>query len=507
MNSNIIVRILTEWKGSQNLKAAGKELNVFEASALKAGKALGAAFAVQKITAFGAASLKAFTEDNLAAKQLANTLTNLGLGFDSKRVENYIQATEKLTGVLDKELRPAMQLFLNTTGSVAKSQSLLDTSLNISRATGKDLASVSTALSRAYLGNYAALQRLGIGVDVATLKTMNFNQVQDTLNAKFAGGAKTAAESYQGSLDKLKVAADNAKESIGKGMVDALKALSTGGTIDAAISGIDSLAKHIGNAIGAFGRFIAVSKQALSFNGLTEEEKQAIFGVPGAGAPQTRGAGRQAIDNANARAAAEKKVADQLAAQAKAAAKTFDASKAQLALKKAAATFDQQQLEIAAALKNDKLTADERLRLQMMSTADQLQAAIQDQNQATTDKLTKALTDLQAAFASLAKTNPFDTATQGAIALQSALYGLNSQLQSTRGTNPLGGAYDLSNYASVPLPGASSSSPTVNVTVQGSVISSGDLVSAVQQGIVNNTAGGSPSNYARNLGAPLRDSW
>lgn len=501
--SNVIVRILTEWKGSQNLKKGQSDLNAFEASALRVGKAIGAAFAIEKVAQFGNASLKAFTADNLAAKQLANTLTNLGLAFDTKRVESFIQATEKATGVLDDQLRPAMQLFLNTTGSVNKSQDLLNTSLNISRATGKDLQSVSTALSRAYLGNYTALQRLGIGIDTASLKSMNFAQAQDLLNKKFGGAAKLAADSYQGSLDKLKVAADNAKEAIGKGMVDALSAFSKSGSIDATVNAIDRVSSAIGRLIGGTGRFIAFTKDVFLGGQSAVDAAASIYGVPGASKPQTRGAGRLAVDVANARAAAEKKVADQLAAQAKAAKATFDSSKAQLALKKQQATFDQQAIEIAAALKNDKLTADEKLRLQMLSTADQLQAAIQDQNQVTTDNLTKALTELQTAFANLAKTNPFDTATQGAIALQSALYGLNAQLQATRSTNPLGGGYDLSNYAGgVPsLPSAPSmggGTTTVNLTLDGQI---------VQQVIVDNTASGSPSTYARNLGSPLRDSW
>lgn len=500
----IKIDILTEWKGSQNLKKGAAELNSFEAAALRVGKAIGAAFAVRKVAQFANASLQAFAADNIAAKQLANTLTNLGLAFDTKRVESFIQATEKASGVLDEQLRPAMQLFLNTTGSVNKSQALLNTALNISRATGKDLQSVSAALSRAYQGNYTSLQRLGIGFNVATMKSQGFLEVQAQLDKKFAGAAKVAADSYQGSLDKLKVAADNAKEAIGKGMVDALSAFSKSGSVDAAVNAIDKIGSAIGRLIGGTGRFIAFTKGVFLDGQSATQAAASIYGVPGAAKPQTRGAGRLAVDVANARAAAEKKVADQLAAQAKNAKATFDASKANFALKKQQANFDLQAIEVAAALKNDKLTAEEKLRLQMLSTADQLQAAIQDQNQATTDKLTKALTDLQDAFTKLSSMNPFDTATKGAIALQSALYGLNAQLQANRTTNPLGGAYDLSNYASVPI-AASAGSTSVTVNVAGSVISQGDLVSAVQQGIVNNTASGTPATYARSNTARVGD--
>ena len=515
-NENIIVRILTEWKGKQALNNAKSDLSTFEAGAVKLGKTLGAVFAAQKVAAFGNASLKAFTADNLAAKQLALTLTNLGLGFDSKRVEDYIQATEKLTGVLDDQLRPAMQLFLNTTGSVTRSQSLLNTALNISKATGKDLTSVSTALARAYQGNYTSLQRLGIGVDVATMKTQGFAAVQDTLNSKFAGAAKTAADSYQGSLDKLKVAADNAKEAIGKGMVDALVALSSNGTIDSVVKGIDRVSTAFGHAIAAVGRFVAWNKMYLSTGwtvGADEQAKLDAIYAPKV-VPQTRGAGRLAVQTALDRAAAEKKVTDAIKAKAMADAKANAAllkqkqdqlkiDQASALLKKSQSIFDLQGIEIAAAMQNTKLTQEEQLRLQMLATQDQLAAAIQDKSVSAIDKLMEKLKTLADQFAELSKKdigNPFSSATQGAIALQSALYGLNATLQASRDVNGRGGAYDLSNYISGSLASVQAQQ-NVNVTVT----TDPGLVATIQQGIVNNTASGTAAVYSRSSTARVGD--
>jgi hypothetical protein len=172
-------------------------------------------------------------------------------------------------------------------------------------------------------------------------------------------------------------------------------------------------------------------------------------------------------------------------------------------LKKSQAVFDMQAIQIAAAQQNSKLTADEQLRLSMMATQDQLQSAIQDKNIPAIDQLTKQLQGLQAIFDQLAKTNAFDTATQGAIALQTAVYGLNAALQATRTTNGLGGSYDLSNYASTPLPGAMASQSATSVQV--TISADPGLVATVQQGIVNNTASGTPAVYSRSSTARVGD--
>ena len=60
-------------------------------------------------------------------------------------------------GVADDQLRPAFANLARATGDVTKSQELLTLSTNISAATGKDLESVSIALSKAYGGNVAGL--------------------------------------------------------------------------------------------------------------------------------------------------------------------------------------------------------------------------------------------------------------------------------------------------------------------------------------------------------------
>jgi hypothetical protein len=86
------------------------------------------------------------------------------------------------------------------------------------------------------------LGRLGVGLSKAELESANFEEIQARLSVLFAGQASTAANTYAGEIAKLQVAVNNAKETIGKGFVDALKTASGSSTIDPVIAGINSVA-------------------------------------------------------------------------------------------------------------------------------------------------------------------------------------------------------------------------------------------------------------------------
>ena len=77
----------------------------------------GIAFGTTAVVAFGKASVRAFIQDDNAARSLGITLKNLGLetGNTSKYVNEMISDLEKQTGVLDDDLRPAMDRLLRAT--------------------------------------------------------------------------------------------------------------------------------------------------------------------------------------------------------------------------------------------------------------------------------------------------------------------------------------------------------------------------------------------------------
>jgi hypothetical protein len=256
--SNVAINIAAEFTGKPAFKKAETSVDRLEKRTKNLGKTLTRTFGTAAVLAFGRASVKAFAEDDKAATSLGQTLKNLNLAYGANigTVNGYISRLEMQTGVLDDELRPAMDRLLRATGDVTKSQELLSLALDISAGTGKSVTQVSQSLQKALLGQTQALGRLGVGLSRAELSSGDFEAIQKRLTELFAGQATAAAETFAGQLDKMTIAANNAKETIGKGLYDAITALGGGGTT-AATDNIDKLAKGIADTLKNTGEFIA----------------------------------------------------------------------------------------------------------------------------------------------------------------------------------------------------------------------------------------------------------
>jgi hypothetical protein len=219
--------------------------------------------------AYGKAAVKAAAADEKAQKQLALALKNVGLGRDAAASEGYIQKLQKEFGVLDDNLRPAYQTLAVATRDTAQAQKLLQLALDISASTGKDLASTSSALSKAFLGNNAALSKLGVGISKADLKTKSFEEITAELSKTFAGSATASANTFQGSMDKLAVSSANAQEIIGEGLINALKILSEDSSVSDLATGMEEFATAISESIQGLAILIAQIKSVgnLPFGG------------------------------------------------------------------------------------------------------------------------------------------------------------------------------------------------------------------------------------------------
>ena len=253
--ANIFVAASATWNGKA-LKKAKQDVGVFDKQVKRLGGTLAAAFSTRAIIRFGKESVKAFMADEKAAKSLEQQLKNTGFQFSSPAVELYIANLQKATGVLDDELRPAFQQLLTVTGSITTSQDALNTAMNVSAATGRSLSQVTTALSRAYAGNATGLGELGAGLDKALLKAGDMDAIMAELNNKFSGQAAARLETYAGKMDLLKVASENVKEEIGKGILDALALLGKDKGIETATGQMEDFGTSIGNAIYGMGKLI-----------------------------------------------------------------------------------------------------------------------------------------------------------------------------------------------------------------------------------------------------------
>jgi len=244
---NLIVSAVSTFD-NKGLKKGTKEISAFEKRVKSFAKVFAAAFSARALTNFSKKAVQAFMADEKAAKSLEQQLKNTGYQFSAPGVELYIANLQKTTGVLDDDLRPALQQLLTVTGSITKSQDALSTALNISAATGKSLSEVSSALTRGFAGNTTGLSRLGAGLSKTLLKTGDMNAIMAELNKKFAGQAAARLETYAGKMDILTVATENAKEMIGKGLLDSLALLSKDDSIQNAADDMEYFAKTVADA-------------------------------------------------------------------------------------------------------------------------------------------------------------------------------------------------------------------------------------------------------------------
>ena len=361
MAADVRIDIAAQFVGKKAFKEAETSTDRLTKNVKGLAKGLLAVYSAQKILSYAKASVKAFAEDDKAAKALGTTLKNLGLAYGSNigTVNGFISRLEMQTGVLDDELRPAMDRLLRATGDVTKSQELLGLALDIAAGTGKSVTQVSQSLQKAYLGQTQALGRLGVGLTKAELSTSTFEQIQERLSVLFAGQASAAADTYAGSLAKLTVASNNAKETIGQGLVDALMTITNSNTTDEFIAKIDKAAQSIANFVRETGEFIKITKSIFDFKNLS------FFAPSGGLFGDGKGFGNISMtvssqDTQRADAIARKNATaitkltkEQAAAQAKILKdKRLGAAidKANLALNKGSDVFDMDKIQIAAAL-------------------------------------------------------------------------------------------------------------------------------------------------------------
>jgi hypothetical protein len=411
------IPIIGEFKGKKAFDQAGKSTSTLEKGVKRLGASLAATFGAQQLLKFAKNAAKAFIEDEQAASRLAQSVKNLGLAFETPRIEEFIAQLSKASGVTDDQLRPAMQKLLQTTGSVAKSTELLTQALDISRGSGVDYETVVSDLSAAYVGQTRGLKKYSLGLSQAELKTMSFADVQAKLNKQFTGANAAYLETYAGKMQILSTAAGEAQEIIGKGLVDSLSLLAgEGNTIQPLADSMAEFATYVSDAI--YGVAVLIDKMkaipgmdfllknqkflrenlgtpGIVFRALDELSKlgAAAKGTPGMGGYPSSALGPGYIDpNDAARKAAEAaaaKRAKELAALQK---KALDTQKKALALQKASKTLNLDAIGIEAALKG-KISETDRISLLLQKAilegnatlatqlSDQLEAATKRQNE------------------------------------------------------------------------------------------------------------------------------
>jgi hypothetical protein len=169
---------------------------------------------------------KGAIEDAAAQDLLANNLrkTTKATDLQIAGTEDWITTQGKLLGVSDDKLRPALSRLAKATGDVTQAQKLASQAMDISTATGKPLETVVGALEKAYGGNLTALARLAPEYRDLIKEGGTFEQVMDKLAKTTGGAAAEAANTAAGKMQRLALAVDETKESIGASLVPIVEA-------------------------------------------------------------------------------------------------------------------------------------------------------------------------------------------------------------------------------------------------------------------------------------------
>jgi hypothetical protein len=215
---------------TKNLNKADNDVASFGDKVSDFGKKAGLAFAAAGAAAVAYAGklaidgVKSAIADAAAQEKLALTLKNVTGATDNQiaATEDYITKTSLAFGVTDDDLRPSLERLARATGDVEKAQKLQTVAIDVAAGSGKSLEAVTNAMAKAAEGNTAALSKLGIGLTSAQLKTMSMDQITAKLANTFENQASTQADTFQGKLNRLTIAFDEGKETVGAFILDAI---------------------------------------------------------------------------------------------------------------------------------------------------------------------------------------------------------------------------------------------------------------------------------------------
>jgi len=227
----IKIPIISEFD-SKGLDRAKKEFQSLEGVGAKTGYAIKKA-AVPAAAAIGALGFalgkatQAAIEDQAAQVELARTLSISASATKSQvaATETMISKMSMASGIADDELRPALASLVRGTKDISKAQQGLALAMDISTATGKDLGTVSDALSKAYAGNYKGLKALSPEMSSLIKDGADLNQIMDVLGGTFGGATAKSAGTAAGQMKILKLSISETTESIGAALLPVVEAV------------------------------------------------------------------------------------------------------------------------------------------------------------------------------------------------------------------------------------------------------------------------------------------
>lgn len=259
---SVVIDIAAQFTGQKAFKGA-------ESAADKLGKSVKRALIGVGVTAFAKSAITAFAENQKQLELFKNSLKNIGFQFATGDALSFLNTLKLQYGIVDEQLLPAYQQLLTTTKSLGAAQNLTNLSLDLAANQGISVTEAADILSKAYLGNTKRLGTLKLGLDKATLASGDFAKIIKEVARLTAGSAAAGADTFAGKLQRIKIAADQAKESIGEGLVNAILLITKSGSIDELQTKIINFGKSAQTVFENIGKVIGENIKQIKILGAT----------------------------------------------------------------------------------------------------------------------------------------------------------------------------------------------------------------------------------------------
>lgn len=205
-------------KSSAGFSGAFKKMSASTKDLYSAVSVTGAAVVAAAVGAYK--SLQAYAESEKVQINLERAVKNTGATYSSLdgQIQKVISSQSMLAAVDDEEVSASMTKLVQMTGNVTDAMKLNALALDVSRATGKDLASSAMVLGKVYNGNVGALKKFGISVKDGATATEALAQIQQ----RYGGAAEAYGRTTAAAADRMAIAWENLGEAAGEFAVKVL---------------------------------------------------------------------------------------------------------------------------------------------------------------------------------------------------------------------------------------------------------------------------------------------
>jgi hypothetical protein len=267
--SNVAINIAAEFTGKKAFKQAETSTDKLVKSTKRLAASIGLAFGTTQILAFGKASVKAALEAQAQQERLAN-LVKVTVGATDAQVQslNDQAAALQAIGVVNKENITQTQsqlatfnLQIDTIKSLTPA--ILDyvTAEKGAAASASEFKSMTNGLAQALNGNFASLTKVGFVLDDVTKKTIKEGTETEraaalvkVLDSTYKDFNKNLANTPTGQMQKLANAADDAKQIIGTGLLDALRSIGEDTSVENLANNMQAVAVYVADVTRGIGK-------------------------------------------------------------------------------------------------------------------------------------------------------------------------------------------------------------------------------------------------------------